>query len=311
MRVATFNVQNLRLRGWGSSQFLDGARDGDLSDDLGPSAMEFDRVDRMLTAEVLREANADVVALQEVFDRSSLDFFHDQVLSDGNVPSYPNRICMPGNDGRGLDVAIMSRRPIDFFASHAAATPASLGLEAIDSVGPNDRIFRRDCLEVRIGRLNFVVCHFKAPYPNPDVAWSVRRLEAKAVRSLIERRFSDPHKSLWLVLGDLNEPGQTDPDRERAITPILGSFSADLLERMPAAERWSYFQPKPPIYSRPDALLASRALATGWPQAVPRVLRRGLGREAERYHGPRLTGVGQHRPHASDHAALVVDFAGL
>jgi hypothetical protein len=40
-------------------------------------------------------------------------------------------------------------------------------------------------------------------------------------------------------------------------------------------------------------------------------LRAGLGHEAARHEGPRLEGTGWHRPHASDHAALVVEFPGL
>jgi len=40
-------------------------------------------------------------------------------------------------------------------------------------------------------------------------------------------------------------------------------------------------------------------------------VREGLGRESARYRGPRLAGVGTHRPHASDHAALAIDLEGL
>ena len=53
------------------------------------------------------------------------------------------------------------------------------------------------------------------------------------------------------------------------------------------------------------------ALSRSWPDAVPRVLRAGLGRDAERYAGRRLPGTGLHRPHASDHAALMIEFPGL
>ena len=56
---------------------------------------------------------------------------------------------------------------------------------------------------------------------------------------------------------------------------------------------------------------AAALLAQRYPDVVPRVLHRGLGHEAGPGRGARLSGVGEHRPHASDHAALVVEFPGL
>ncbi|MBR9843261.1 MAG: endonuclease/exonuclease/phosphatase family protein, partial [Rhodobacteraceae bacterium] len=105
MRLVSFNVQNMRLRG----SHLDGARDRDMPEDLGPAAPLLDDYDRKLTAKVLAEANADVIALQEVFDQKTLDHFHDAYLLPTGTAPYPHRICLPGNDGRGLDVALLSR----------------------------------------------------------------------------------------------------------------------------------------------------------------------------------------------------------
>jgi hypothetical protein len=116
---------------------------------------------------------------------------------------------------------------------------------------------------------------------------------------------------LWLVLGDLNEPPAGTGDEERSIAPLLDDFAVDLSTRMAEEERWTYREMRSGRYSQPDALLASPALAAGWRDARPFVVREGLGLEADRFRGPHLSGVGRHRPHASDHAALVVEFAGL
>ncbi len=307
MRIASFNVQNLRLRPGLPGPRLDGARDGDDPADLGPGAARFDRRDRRLTAEVLRDADADVVALQEVFDRASLDHFHDAILVPAGVAPYPWRVCLPGNDGRGLDLALMSRVPLRGVASHAALTPADLGLEPPVGLARDRPIFRRDCLVAEVGNLTLWVCHFKAPWPDPAASWPVRRLEALALRRLIERRGAG---GLWLIAGDFNEPRDPGP-AGRAIAPLLGDFTVDLLERLPAADRWTWADPTGRLHSRPDGLLASPSLAARWPGVRPRILREGMGRAAGPEAGPRLAGVGLHRPHASDHAALVVDFPGL
>ncbi len=310
MRIATFNVQNLRLRLRAGRGRLDGARDGDVAVDAHPAAAALDDADRRLTAWVIAKLDADVVCLQEVFDRATLDHFHDRYLRRTGIASYPHRVCLPGNDGRGRDLAVLSRRPTADVTSHAHLRPADLGIPVPEGQKAATPLFRRDCLMLRVGTLTLVLCHFKAPWPDPDAAWAVRRMEAEGVRRLIERRFDDPAAALWLIAGDLNEP-TTEPRGDRAIAPLIGGFSVDLLARLPEAERWSYALPDLGITGRPDALLASPALGRGWPRARPRVLREGMGREVTQYRGARLPGVGRHRPHASDHAALVVDFEGL
>ena len=311
MRIATFNVQNLRLRRRRGAPRLDGARDGDRAEDAGPAAQALDPADRRLTAEVLRAADADVVALQEVFDRETLDHFHDAVLVPAGARPYPQRVCLPGNDGRGLDVALMSRLPLAEVRSHADVTPRGLGLDAPEGIDPDAPLFRRDCLEARVGALALFVVHFKAPYPDPETAWPVRRLEALATRRIVERRFADPARALWLVLGDLNEPGRWETTARQAIAPLASDFARDLLTRAPKADRWTYWTPEGEARSRPDALLASPALAARWPNARPRIIRAGLDRASDPEDVPKLPGVGGHRPHASDHAAVVVDFPGL
>lgn len=294
MRIATLNMQNLRLFPE-QEPHLFGARDRD--DDEDPA---LDAADRRLTADLLAQADADVVALQEVFDQQSLDFFHDRLLRRVTAP-YPWRVCLPGNDGRGLDVAVMARRPWDVVQSHAALTADALGLTVPGGMDPAQPVFRRDCLEVRFGALTLFVVHFKAPYPDHEKAFGVRRLEAEAVARLIER--AGP---LWLVAGDLNEPRGTP----RAVA-ALEARGENLLHRLPAPGRWTYFEPRAGRYDAPDGFIASPALAMRFPAARPRVIRSGMGRESARFGGTRLAGTGQHRPHASDHAAIVLDLEGL
>lgn len=311
MRLASFNVQSLRLRWPGGHPRLDGARDADVPADRGPAAEALDPEDRRLTAAVLARADADVIALQEVFDQDTLDHFHDHFLLAAGVAPYPYRHCIPGNDGRGLDVAVISRLPLGAVISHAQETPARLGLEVPHGVDPDMPVFRRDCLQVEIGLLTLFICHFKAPYPDARATWPVRRAEALALRCLVTRRFADPSAAFWLILGDLNEPREATPARAApAIAPVIAPFSVDLMDRLPIAERWSWHEPFGPDLGSPDVMLASPALARRWPDACPQIIRHGLALEAAAYDGPRLAGVGRHRPHASDHAVLTIELPG-
>lgn len=308
MRIATFNVQNLRLRHPAGRARLDGARDYDVEPDNMPVATALDLADRRLTSRILAMADADVLCLQEVFDRATLDFFHDHLMRQAGLAPYPYRICLPGNDGGGRDLAVLSRFPLSDVTSNAKLLPADLGLSPPEGTRADTPIFRRDCVSFTIGALCVFHCHFKAPWPDPARAWPIRRLEALAVRHLVELR-ADP-SALWLILGDLNEPPASS-GADSAIAPLLPPFSVDLLARMPEHERWSYFEAQERRYSCPDAMLASTALAERWPDAVPEPIRAGIDRKATRASEARLTDVGAHRPHASDHVALVVDLPGL
>lgn len=304
MRIATLNVQNMRLRG----DHLDGARDGDTLGDTGPMAQALDTLDRRLTAALIRDAAADVLILQEVFDAETLEHFHLHHLQPAGV-DYAHRFCLPGNDGRGLDLAVLSLRAPVKVASHAGLTAAQAGIDPSLGLDPDLPVFRRDCLEVALDTLTLFACHFKAPYPDPESAWSTRRAEAQAVRHLVETRFPEPATARWLVLGDLNDPRAAPSGRRRAIAPLLPPFSVSLTDRLPEDRRWSYHQPQAHLYAAPDKLLASPALAAANPDTVPQILREGLGFETARYTGPRLPGTGHHRPHASDHALVYVDLA--
>ena len=307
MRLASFNVQNMRLRRGPSGPRLDGARDRDLPEDTGPAADQLDSYDRSLTAALLAAANADVVALQEVFDQDTLDHFHDAYLSETGCAPYPHRHCLPGNDGRGFDLALMSRIKPLAVISHADLTLRRAGLPVPDGVDPDAPILRRDCLEVALPGLSLFLCHLKAPYPDTTATTQTRHLEALAIRQIIETRFPDPQNALWLILGDLNEARAG----HGASKPLRGSFSVDLSERLPEKDRWSYPGPTGDFYTASDVLLASPALAQRFPRATPTILRQGLGFEARRHTGARLDTVGTHRPHASDHGLVMIDLKGL
>jgi len=299
MRIASFNLQNLRLRG-GSR--LDGARDSDTGETADPA---LDRMDRKLTAQVIGDMKADVLALQEVFDRATLDHFHDNFLLPAGVRAYPWRHCSHGNDGRGLDIALLSRiAPLEV-TGHAGLRAADIDLRG----DPEKPVFRRDCLRVEFAGVTLFLCHFKAPYPDPASAWAARRLEARAVRRLVERRFTDPASATWLIAGDLNEPWE--PDGNPASAPLLAPFAVDLMARIKEQDRWSFYDRWSDRYAMPDAFLASPALARAFPRAMPEIHREGLERAARRHAGVHLPSVGRNRPHASDHAGVVVEFAGL
>lgn len=308
MRVVTFNAQNLRLRQTPDGPRLDGARDRDVDQ---PEDRDLDLRDRRLTAAVLARIGADVVCLQEVFDQATLDHFHDAFLVPAGAAPYAHRVCLPGNDGHGLNVALMARFAPDTVVSHADARAEDLGLEDREDVLHGQPVFRRDCLEVRFGALAVFVCHLKAPYPDRARAQAIRTLEAAAIRRIVEAACPDPSAALWLIAGDLNTPVRSGFEGDNALAPLLDGFAVDLMDRLPAGEDWTFRMPDSGETLRPDALLASPSLARGFPRAVPVVERIGMEPRAGRAAGSAFAGVGRPRPHASDHAAVWIDLGDV
>ena len=302
MRIATFNLQNLRLRRIDGRAHLDGAVDGDMFQPGRSPTMDI--ADRWQTARVIQEARADIMALQEVFDLAALDHLHDRFLRRIGGPAYPVRICRPGNDGRGLNVAAMSRIAPATVRSHAHVTGGDLGLTDLPEALRDLPIFRRDCLELEFGGLTIFVCHFKAPYPDAQKAHLVREAEARAVRRIIERRFDRPDQARWIALGDFNEPAPGQEPGPSALAPLISDFAVDLMDRRRPGDRWTYEVAGTHLHSRPDRILVSPRLAEEYPAVRPGIIRASMG----------LTGDDAaiaRRPHASDHALVHVDFAGL
>ncbi len=309
MRLATFNLQNLRLRHRQGRHVLDGAVDQDFDD--WPRSINHDIADRLLTAKVITEAQADIVALQEVFDAESLDFFHDQFLRQAGSPPYPARICPPGNDGRGLDVAVLSNRQPARIKSHAHLTGADLRLTDLPAYLRDHRLFRRDCLELEFETFTLFVCHFKAPYPDTDKAQTVREAEARAVRRIVENRFPKPESERWMIVGDFNEPNLGDQNAISALAPLKQGFSEDLLDRLARGTDWTFEAPDTHLRSRPDRIFLSPRLARGYPDVVPQIVRTGMTRYLSDP-GSFASGDEQrNQSHASDHALVYADFPGL
>jgi len=292
VRIATFNVENLMARfdfsGWRNNRRRDrtlGARDikseGDyrLLEQARVIAYEDDA--RQMTALAIADCHADIVCLQEVENLETLEAFEQNYLLPMTGLSYPHKVWIEGNDGRGIDVALMAREEtasgepirIDKVKSHAKRTFGDLGVHnpRLEEMGfeANERVFRRDCLEVnlRIGnrRSTIFVCHFKSMGSNRDgltgreYTMPVRIAEAQGVRNIIEKKFgADRAPNMrWLVCGDLNDYTErlTILGNKRSgygfkmleepvsgIDPLLrDAFSTDLIKRRDDENRWTLY----------------------------------------------------------------------
>ena len=352
IRIATFNVENLLRRfqperDRRTGQWVPDPAVGLYDHESEVEARLIERAfqvgvsddQRQLTAQAIRDTDADVIALQEIDDLRALRYFHDRYVRRAVEEPYEHFALLEGNDGRGIEVAAMSRRgfPIRVM-SHASLTYRDLHLYNDDlrrwGAREDDRIFKRDCLEVEVdveGRLlTLFVCHLKSMGDGRDKTMAIRRAEARAVRRLVEDKYGpDVGHANWIILGDMNDyrqrlkllrgaEGRLVPTIEDMEATGLDPFFADhfainLVERLRPTERWTHYYAEERELAQLDYIFASPGLARANPDVRPEIVRHGLpyrvpmedmageGVTVRRY--PR---IGFDRPKASDHCPVVV-----
>jgi len=308
VRVATFNVENLFAR-FKFEEDVDpqrAVRDGWNVDETVFRIQDEDS--KRLTGLTIREANADVIALQEVENLDTLKRFRSQYL--GGLRAYRYVVAIDGNDPRLIDVAVLSRLPLVH-----ARTYQHLRAE-------RSPLFSRDCLEVDVdvgGRtLTLFVNHLKSMLDQDDPengrrnTRARRMLQARTVKRIVTDRFGpDAGNAPFVILGDLNDYLQTDAQGKPGILGLVRWDQVEnVVERLPDDDRWTHYFPGQGSllegYRQLDYLLVSRSLAAATP-ALPSIVRKGLPTGATRYTGPRFDGVGRVWPKASDHCPVVMD----
>ncbi|MFZ1815303.1 MAG: endonuclease/exonuclease/phosphatase family protein [Rhizobiaceae bacterium] len=297
LRIATFNTENLlqrfdfsgyrnELRRDRMLQMME-VRDEAQFRDLEQARIVSHADDKMqLTALAIADAGADIICLQEVENLSALHAFEYGYLFKMIGSGYRNKYLVEGNDGRGIDVAVMTRDetadgdPIEFVGlqSHAHRTFEELDVynDDLKEMGElaHERVFRRDCLEIdfRIGKrpLTLFVTHLKSMgngkngIDGREYTMPLRLAEARAVRKIVEERFGKgrTQDKRWLICGDMNDyrerivVGGVRPsehtfehrlENQAGFDPLVSDgFSINLVERLDPMERWTLFHSRGP-----------------------------------------------------------------
>lgn len=174
------------------------------------------------TGRVIRDVKADVFCFVEVENRIALNHFNSTVIPKVNGKEYDHVMLIDGNDNRGIDVGIMTRKlfNIESIASH------------VDDSDANGLIFSRDCPEYKIvthsgNTLLVLLNHFKSKgYGIQAENNKKRKRQAKRVRDIYEAHLNHGIQFIAIV-GDLNDTPDSDP-----LTPLLrdGSSLIDIMD---------------------------------------------------------------------------------
>lgn len=165
------------------------------------------------TARVMRDVDADILAVVEADNRTALLKFCQILFKRIKAPSpYAHVMLIDGNDDRGIDVALMSKAAYEIvrIRSH------------VDDMDGGGRIFSRDCAEYTIrtptgDRLVLLVNHLKSKGYGKQADSDARR-ERQAVRvAAIYEDLRNAGEDHVAVVGDFNDFPESSP-----LAPLLG-----------------------------------------------------------------------------------------
>ena len=185
--IATFNAENVFL-------VPTMGRDGKPEPPKSPEEMA-------ASAHVIQNTGADVVALQEINDKQALDTLVDKYMT-GNP--YPYRVLVPGNDQRGINVAVLSKFPVTAVESNAA--------DSFD-IGGKQGKFSRDFLETTIkvnDKFEFTLgtTHLKA-HSGGQAANDKRLGEGREIHKILAEQMKAYPEKRFIVCGDFNDTENT------------------------------------------------------------------------------------------------------
>jgi len=192
-----------------------------------------DEVAILNTGRVIRDVDADILAVVEAEDRVSLkkftNFVFDKVTNELPVAERPDPyacvMVIDGNDDRGIDVGLLTKTgfDIDLMQSH------------IHDLQPNGNVvYSRDCPEYSVmtpaGELIWILPnHFKSKFGGNNPA-SIAKREAQATRTAeIYQQLRDTGNDNVVVLGDLNDTPDSDP-----LQPLLATTDLQDVSSHPA-----------------------------------------------------------------------------
>jgi len=128
-----------------------------------------------------------------------------------------------------------------------------------------------------------------------------RLIQVKRVKEIVLDEFPDGEGN-YAILGDLNDYLKSDSQGATAIDELANwSKVENVVERLPSEEQWTHYYKGsskcgfPKTYKQLDYILLSKTLADVNPSA-PKIIRKGLPRNADKYTGPRFDGVGNSKP---------------
>lgn len=283
LTIATFNCENLFRRFKFSSSLTKTQIDNAVENGFIVNRSLFATVpqpEKKLTAKMIKDTKADIIALQEVENLETLkNFCSEQDLS----ALYPYKLVIDGNDPRLIDVAVLSKIPFSRIMTHQFLKNEK-----------KQWLFSRDCLELEFlvdGKpFLLFVNHLKSMFDltDPDngrAKSAAKRMEQvdgilKIVNDKMGRKTST---AAFAIVGDFNDYPSGDSSLKKLFKT---KWLQNIVDNLPAEERWTHFWDNTKLkeeerYCQLDYIWLSKGLMKLNANVLPVINRKGLSRKAK------------------------------
>lgn len=235
LTVATYNIRNL----------FDGIQNPGKEPEKAKPEKEL-----IALAKAIETLNADVIAMQEVESKPTLQKFLDKYL-----PNHGYQVVLvEAYDARGIDVALISRIKVNNVKSHKDVRFPVPGQTEQEG-------FSRDLLQVDLTAKNgynfsMFVTHLKSKHGGEESSIK-REAEAQKISEILQAFHNKNPKANFILTGDFNDTPESKPLR-----PILAPMRSGLklndiiMEDMGNASHVYTYHPKA-YRSRIDYILTS------------------------------------------------------
>jgi len=226
---STVAPQPVKILDWNVHNFEDDENDG-FQNEWVETTADWD-AHRQVVGSVLAALNPDIAILQEVEGMDVLEALNNQELAG----RYTVLKVALGNDPRGLDLAMLSRIPVDEIVDHKADSFTEAGQAA------PFYSYARNCLEAHFTINGRKVVLFGVHYKAKESDDPHKRLaEAQHTRSLADAVTTADPEAATLILGDFNDtPGSPPLDWTVGTTQSAPDKYADAADSVTAADRWT------------------------------------------------------------------------
>lgn len=199
---------------------------------------------------VIKNANPDVLAVQEIGDADSFDIFRTRLKQAGLDYPYAEHLMLPHAT---VGLAVLSRFPIVARGPITNET-YSIGKETL----PVQRGFLN--VDIRVNpdyQFRLLVAHLKSKLYNPLGQTEMRRNEARLLNKHVRRMLNRNPELNLVVVGDMNDNITSAALRELIGTP---PYLVDLRPADYVGDIWSHFWEFQESYERLDYILISEPM---------------------------------------------------
>jgi endonuclease/exonuclease/phosphatase family metal-dependent hydrolase len=162
-------------------------------------------------ARVIADVNPDILVLQEIEDRASLEEFNDEFLSRFGCKPFQKTCVMQGNSKRGQEIGILTRNgyEIQSVRSH---------IYYLNFLG--EILFDKDLMEYEIltargNSLWILATHLQEQTDKKDLSDAIRKAQTEKIAEVYNYLYSEGKKHIALV-GTLNAASYCN-----SLSPIL------------------------------------------------------------------------------------------